>query len=34
MNEFSGATWLITGATGSFGSTMLKLFIDTDNQNL
>ena len=30
MSEFNGATLLITGGTGSFGSTVLKHFIDTD----
>ena len=30
MSEFSGATLLITGGTGSFGSTVLKHFITTD----
>ena len=30
MNEFSGATLLITGGTGSFGSTVLKHFLPTD----
>ena len=30
MSEFSGATLLITGGTGSFGSTVLKHFLDTD----
>ena len=30
MSSFSGATLLITGGTGSFGSTVLKHFLDTD----
>jgi len=30
MSEFKDATLLITGGTGSFGSTVLKLFIETD----
>ena len=30
MSEFNGATLMITGGTGSFGSTVLKHFIDTD----
>ena len=30
MSEFSGATLLITGGTGSFGSTILKHFLETD----
>ena len=30
MSEFSGATLLITGGTGSFGSTVLRHFIATD----
>ena len=30
MSEFNGATLLITGGTGSFGSTVLKHFLDTD----
>ncbi|HAV90642.1 MAG TPA: UDP-glucose 4-epimerase [Eubacterium sp.] len=30
MSEFNGATLLITGGTGSFGSTVLKHFINTD----
>ena len=30
MSEFSGATLLITGGTGSFGSTVLKHFLTTD----
>ncbi|MCR5610603.1 MAG: polysaccharide biosynthesis protein [Clostridiales bacterium] len=30
MSEFNGATLLITGGTGSFGSTVLKHFISTD----
>lgn len=30
MEEFSGATLLITGGTGSFGSTVLKHFITSD----
>ena len=30
MSEFSGATLMITGGTGSFGSTVLKHFLDTD----
>lgn len=30
MSEFNGATLLITGGTGSFGSTVLKHFIDKD----
>ena len=30
MSEFNGATLLITGGTGSFGSTVLKHFIETD----
>ncbi|MBO4637168.1 MAG: polysaccharide biosynthesis protein [Clostridiales bacterium] len=30
MSEFSGATLLITGGTGSFGSTVLKHFLQTD----
>jgi UDP-glucose 4-epimerase len=29
MNEFTGKTILITGGTGSFGSTVLKRFLDT-----
>ena len=30
MSEFSGATLLITGGTGSFGHTVLKHFLATD----
>lgn len=30
MSEFNGATLLITGGTGSFGSTVLKHFLTTD----
>ena len=30
MSEFNGATLMITGGTGSFGSTVLKHFLDTD----
>ena len=30
MSEFSGATLMITGGTGSFGNTVLKHFLDTD----
>ncbi len=30
MSEFNGATLLITGGTGSFGSTVLKHFLNTD----
>ena len=30
MSEFNGATLLITGGTGSFGSTALKHFLATD----
>lgn len=30
MSAFSGATLLITGGTGSFGSTVLKHFLTTD----
>ena len=30
MSEFNGATLLITGGTGSFGSTVLKHFLETD----
>ena len=30
MSEFSGATLLITGGTGSFGNTVLKHFLTTD----
>lgn len=30
MSEFSGATLLITGGTGSFGHTVLKHFLETD----
>lgn len=30
MSEFSGATLLITGGTGSFGSTVLRHFLTTD----
>ena len=30
MSEFNGATLMITGGTGSFGSTVLKHFIKTD----
>jgi len=30
MSEFYGATLMITGGTGSFGSTVLKHFLDTD----
>ena len=30
MSEFNGSTLLITGGTGSFGSTVLKHFLDTD----
>ena len=30
MTEFNGATLLITGGTGSFGSTVLKHFLETD----
>lgn len=30
MSDFNGATLLITGGTGSFGSTVLKHFLNTD----
>lgn len=30
MSDFSGATLMITGGTGSFGNTVLKHFIETD----
>ena len=30
MSEFSGATLLITGGTGSFGNTVLRHFLETD----
>lgn len=30
MSEFNGATLMITGGTGSFGSTVLKHFLTTD----
>ena len=30
LSEFNGATLMITGGTGSFGSTVLKHFLDTD----
>lgn len=30
MTEFSGATLMITGGTGSFGNTVLKHFLETD----
>lgn len=30
MSEFSGATLMITGGTGSFGNTVLKRFLTTD----
>ena len=30
MSEFNGATLMITGGTGSFGSTVLKHFLSTD----
>lgn len=30
MSEFNGATLMITGGTGSFGSTVLKHFIESD----
>ncbi len=30
MSEFTGATLMITGGTGSFGSTVLKHFLATD----
>ena len=30
MSEFSGATLMITGGTGSFGNTVLKHFLTTD----
>lgn len=30
MSEFSGATLMITGGTGSFGNTVLKHFLQTD----
>ena len=30
MSEFNGATLMITGGTGSFGSTVLKHFLETD----
>ena len=30
MSAFSGATLMITGGTGSFGSTVLKHFMNTD----
>jgi len=30
MSEFNGATLMITGGTGSFGSTALKHFLETD----
>ena len=30
MSEFNGATLMITGGTGSFGSTVLKHFLTSD----
>ena len=30
MNDFAGATLMITGGTGSFGNTVLKHFLETD----
>ena len=30
MSTFNGATLMITGGTGSFGSTVLKHFLDSD----
>ena len=30
MSEFSGATLMITGGTGSFGNTVLKHFLTSD----
>lgn len=30
MSEFNGATLMLTGGTGSFGSTVLKHFLETD----
>ena len=30
MSDFTGKTLLITGGTGSFGSTVLKHFLDSD----
>ncbi len=30
MSEFNGASLMITGGTGSFGNTVLKLFLETD----
>ena len=30
MSEFTGATLMITGGTGSFGHTVLKHFLATD----
>ena len=34
MSEFSGATLMITGGTGSFGNTVLKHFLDTDIRDI
>ena len=34
MSEFNGATLLITGGTGSFGSTVLKHFLETDIKSI
>ena len=30
MSDFNNGTLLITGGTGSFGSTVLKRFLDSD----
>lgn len=30
MSDFNNATLMITGGTGSFGSTVLKHFLDSD----
>ena len=30
MSPFTGATLMITGGTGSFGNTLLKLFLTSD----
>ena len=30
MSAFDNATLMITGGTGSFGSTVLKYFLDSD----
>ena len=34
MSDFTGKTLLITGGTGSFGSTVLKHLLDSDLEEI